>query len=61
MYGVALYVWYSSVCMVGPVYSLRELAHVAGGLDLYYADPAQPRTTAREELDYLDHDISFRG
>ena len=28
------------------------------GLDLYYADPAQPLTTAGEELDYLDHDLS---
>ena len=27
-------------------------------LDLYYADPAQPLTTAGEELDYLDHDLS---
>ena len=27
------------------------------GLDLYYADPAQPLTTAREELDDLDHDL----
>ena len=28
------------------------------GLDLHYADPAQPLTTAREELDDLDHDLS---
>ena len=28
------------------------------GLDLYYADPAQPLTTAGEELDDLDHDLS---
>ena len=27
------------------------------GLDLHYADPAQPLTTAREELDDLDHDL----
>ena len=27
-------------------------------LDLYYADPAQPLTTAGEELDELDHDLS---
>ena len=31
------------------------------GLDLYYADPAQPLTTAGEELDELDHDLSVRG
>ena len=29
------------------------------GLDLYYADPAQPLTTAGEELDmFIDHDLS---
>ena len=28
------------------------------GLDLYYADPAQPLTAASEELDDLDDDIS---
>ena len=29
------------------------------GLDLYYyADPARPLTTAGEELDDLDHDLS---
>ena len=28
------------------------------GLDLYYADPAQPLTTAGEELDNLCHDLS---
>ena len=28
------------------------------GLDLYYTDPAQPLTTAGEELDGLDHDLS---
>ena len=28
------------------------------GLDVYYADPAQPLTTAGEELDYLDDDLS---
>ena len=27
-------------------------------LDLYNADPAQALTTAGEELDYLDHDLS---
>ena len=27
------------------------------GLDLYFADPAQPLTTVREELDNLDHDL----
>ena len=28
------------------------------GLDLYYADPAQRITTAGEESDDLDHDLS---
>ena len=28
------------------------------GLDLYYADPAQPLTAASEELDDLDHGLS---
>ena len=28
------------------------------GLDLYYTDPAQPLTTAHEELDDLDHYLS---
>ena len=36
-------------------YHLHDLAHVPG-LDLYYADPAQPRTTAGQELDDLDLD-----
>ena len=31
------------------------------GLDLYCADPAHPLTTAREELDYLDHDVPVQG
>ena len=34
------------------------IKHTFPGLDLYYADPAQPLTTAGEELDYLDHDLS---
>ena len=28
------------------------------GLDLYHADPAQHLTTAGEELDHPDHDLS---
>ena len=28
------------------------------GLDPYYAFPAQPLTTAGEDLDDLDHDLS---
>ena len=28
------------------------------GLHMSYADPARPLTTAGEELDYLDHDLS---
>ena len=28
------------------------------GLDLYYTDPAQNLTTARQKLDDLDHDLS---
>ena len=31
------------------------------GLDLYYADPAQRLTTAGDELDDLDHDLSVGG
>ena len=31
------------------------------GKDLYYADLAQPLTTAREELHNIDHDLSVRG
>ena len=35
------------------------LAYVSyNRLDLYYADPAQPLTTAGEELRDLDHDLS---
>ena len=32
--------------------------HMFPGLDPYYAGPAQPLTTAGEELDDLDHDLS---
>ena len=33
--------------------------HMFPGLDLYYADPAQPLTTVvSEELDDLDNDLS---
>ena len=39
-------------------YNLHDLGHVSCGLDLYYADPAQPLTAAGGELDYLDHDLS---
>ena len=28
------------------------------GFDLYYADPAQALTTAGEELDDIDHELS---
>ena len=35
--------------------------HMLPGLDLCYADPAQPLRTAGEELDDLDHDLSVRG
>ena len=31
--------------------------HAFPGWDLYYANPTQPLTTAREELDDLDHDL----
>ena len=37
------------------------LQHVFPGLNVYYADPAQPLTTADEELDYLYHDLSIRA
>ena len=46
--------------MVGPVYIICVIQHVFPGLDLYYADTAQPLTTAGEELDDLydlDHDL----
>ena len=32
--------------------------HMLPGLDLYHADPAQPVTTASEEPEDLDHDLS---
>ena len=32
--------------------------HMLPGLDLYYADTAQPLTAAGEELDDPDHDLS---
>ena len=32
--------------------------HMYPGLDLYHAGPAQTLTTAGEELDDLDHDLS---
>ena len=32
--------------------------HKFPAFDLYYADPAQLTTTAREELDAQDHDLS---
>ena len=31
------------------------------GLDPYFTDPAQPLTTAREDLDDIDHDLSVRN
>ena len=39
-------------------YKICMIWHMFPGLDLYNADPAQPLTTAGEELDYLDHDLS---
>ena len=42
---------------MGPVKS-AIIWHMFPGLDLYCAGPAQPLTTAGEELDYLDHDLS---
>ena len=41
-------------------YNLRDLVHanVFPGLDLCYTDPTQHITTAGEDLDYLDHDLS---
>ena len=35
------------------LHDLHNLPHVFPGLDLYYADPAKPLTTAREVLDDL--------
>ena len=37
--------------------SRHDPAHVYG-LDLYYADPEQPLTTAGEDIDDLDRDLS---
>ena len=37
---------------------LHDLAHVSWGWILCYEDPAQSLTTAVEELDDLDHDLS---
>ena len=34
------------------------MLHMFPGLDLYYADPAQPLATAGEELDDSGHDLS---
>ena len=34
------------------------IEHMLPELHMHYADPAQPLTTAGEELDYLDHDLS---
>ena len=31
--------------------------HMLSGLDLYFAGPAHPLTTAGEELDHLDHGL----
>ena len=39
-------------------YNLPDLGLVSNGLDLYYEDPVQPLTTAGEEVDDLDHDVS---
>ena len=42
-----------TICMI------CMIQHTFPGLDLYYADPAQPLTTATEEPDDLDHDLSM--
>ena len=42
----------------GTAHNLHDLTHLYRGLDLYYAGAAQPLTTAGEELDGLDHDLS---
>ena len=39
-------------------YKICMIWHMFPGLDLYNADPAQPLTTAGEEQDDLDHDLS---
>ena len=54
----------TSCCRVGAVYSAWCINSVFTGRDLYNADPAQPPTTAGEELDDLhdlqiDHDLSL--
>ena len=48
-------------------YNLHHLAHASSCLFMYYADPAQPLTSASEELDDLyylcdlEHELSVRG
>ena len=53
-------VWSTVAHVVGwDPYDLHDLLqHMLSGLDLYYADPGQPLTTAGEELDHVDHDVS---
>ena len=55
---------YSPFCMIyccklmlpGESRHLHMIYHMFAGSDLYYdADPAQPLTTAGEELQYVDH------
>ena len=38
--------------------TICRIQHMFPGFDLYYADPAQPLTTAGEELHDLDNDLS---
>ena len=42
--------------MPGGIRIICMIWHMFPGLDLYYADPAQPLTTVDEELDDIDHD-----
>ena len=42
---------------VVPPYDLHDLAHVSWVFDLYSTDPAQPLTTAREELQATVDDL----
>ena len=41
--------------------TIGMIKHVSPGFYLCWADPAQPLTTAGEELDDLYHDLSVRG
>ena len=43
--------------LLGGTRTISTIYNMCPGLDVYRADPAQPLTTASEELDDLDHDL----